>query len=312
MKKFIRLLFLSVLIGVSVPKVCGDSPIQSADCGRIDRHNVYSPQLNDTITVDVWLPDSYDIAGELRFPVLYMHDGQNLFDASTTWNGQAWEMDSVACELITAGKIKAPIVVGIHSGSRTRVSTLMPERAVAGYGMDEVFDEVGLHGAEAFGDEYGQFVVNTFKPLIDINYRTIPDRDNTMVMGSSMGGLMSLYLFCEYPSIFGGAACLSTHWNGTPAVAESFSGALCDYMDKNLPDAASHKLYLDHGTETIDAFYEPWHSNAVKVAQRHGYNNSDNFMSIIAEGAAHDERSWSARVALPLLFLFNSQSEEVP
>lgn len=287
-------------------KALGADPIQKADCGRIERLRVASPQLGDTIDIDIWLPEGAGCAESERCPVLYMHDGQNLFDASTTWNGQSWEMDRASCRLISDGRIPPIIIVGIHSDSALRVAQLMPQQAVANAGLDHLLAEVKLQGQPVLGDKYASFVVETLKPLVDGRYPTLNDAANTAVMGSSMGGLMSLYLVAQYPEVFGGAACLSTHWYGSLDAGDTFGNAMMDYIDRNLPDADSHRLYFDHGTATIDAYYGLWETKALLKAQEKGYVYGKNLDSYIDYGAPHNENAWAGRVARPLVFLFSS------
>ncbi len=279
------------------------SPLQQAERGTVERHVVYSPQLADSIAVDVWLPDAYDIAGADRFPVVYMHDGQNLYDRNTTWNGQSWEMDTIAARLIDEGEIPPVLIVGIHSDPAKRVSQLMPQQAVTDAGLDELMAEVKLKGKPVLGNQYADFVTETLKPYIDSSYRTLPDREHTTVMGSSMGGLMSLYLICRAPEVFGGAGCLSTHWYGSLDAGNAFGDALMSYMQNNLPDPATHRLYFDHGTETIDAYYGPWEEKALTIARAKGYRDGQNLDSYIDNGASHNEDAWAARVDRPLRFL---------
>lgn len=296
---------LSGIMSVAAP------PVQTADCGRIERMSLYSPEMGDTITIDTWLPPMYDAAVVERYPVIYMHDGQNLYDAGTTWNHQSWEMDSVMCGLLSAGEIDPAIIVGIHSSSETRVADLMPEKAVSGSkALAETLEEVKLHGMTPRGDAYAAFMVETLKPVVDERYRTEPDMRHTTVMGSSMGGLMSIYALCEYPDVFGNALCLSTHWIGTPAVAEEFTGAMYDYLEHNLPASEpidpehGHRLYFDHGTETIDAYYGPSEERILELVRSKGYDEGT-LLNIVDEGAAHEERSWARRVSIPLRYLLS-------
>ncbi len=297
----------AALVAAAVPTASAAAPIQHADRGTVERHVVYSPELSDTITVDVWLPEGYAPAGETRMPVVYMHDGQNLYDRHTTWNGQSWEMDSVASSLIDAGAIGPVIIVGIHSDPATRVSQLMPQQAVADAGLEELMAEVKLKGQPVLGDRYADFVVSTLKPLIDSTYRTLPDREHTVVMGSSMGGLMSLYLICRAPEVFGGAGCMSTHWYGSRDAGDMFGNALMRFMERNLPDPATHSLYFDHGTETIDAYYGPWEQKALEIARQKGYRDGVNLDSYVDQGAAHTEDAWAGRVERPLRFLLGGK-----
>ncbi len=279
--------------------------LQKADCGRVERLRVPAPQLQDTIDVDVWLPDGFGDDPSLRYSVLYMHDGQNLYDANTTWNGQAWEMDVTAGQLIKNGDIPPIIIVGIHSNPETRVSQLMPQQAVKEAGLEELMAEVKMKGQPILGDNYAAFVVETLKPLIDNSFPTLSDPADTMVMGSSMGGLMSLYLISMYPDTFGGAACLSTHWYGSLNAGDSFGNAMIDFVDNHLPDPSNHRLYFDHGTSTIDAYYGPWETKALLKAQEKGYVYGQNLDSYIDYGAPHEEKAWASRVDRPLRFLFS-------
>ena len=148
-------------------------------------------------------------------------------------------------------------------------------------------------------DQYLKFLVEELKPFIDKTYRTRPDVENTFIMGSSMGGLISLYAICEYPQIFGGAGCVSTHW---PAVKT----LMRDYLKKQLPDPATHKIYFDYGTEHLDAKYEPHQKRVDAVMAAKGYAQGKNWITRKFEGATHNEASWQARIHIPLTFLLNS------
>lgn len=281
-----------------------EPPVQQAECGRIERMRLYSPQMGDTITVDTWLPPVYDVEQTSRYPVIYMHDGQNLYDASTTWNRQSWEMDSVMCSLLDTHQIEPAIIVGVHSSTATRVADLMPQKAVEGKPLEATLEMMKLKGHAVRGDAYATFLVETLKPEVDEHYRTLPDHAHTTVAGSSMGGLMSVYALCEYPEIFGSALCLSTHWIGTPSVAQEFEDGMYEYLEKHLPSPKDHRLYFDHGTETIDAYYGPAEERILKLVKSRGYSYGDGtLLNMIDYGAPHEERAWSSRVAVPLRFL---------
>lgn len=302
MKKIIPSAILASLALLSIARTPSSLPLQSPDCGRIDRHNLYSSNLADSIAIDVWLPEGYNPADTILYPVIYMHDGQHLFDATNTWNHQAWEMDSVACKLINEDLITPPVIVGIHSDPDLRVSQLMPQNAVANAGLEDLMSEFRLEGNPVLGNQYTYFVVDELIPYINNNYSVLANRENTFTMGSSMGGLMSLYLICKYPDTFGGAGCLSTHWYGS-LKDDRFGNAMMEFVETYLPDPATHKLYFDHGTTTIDAYYGPWEEKALKIAERHGYQPGMNLLSVVAEGAPHNEDAWKRRVAIPLEFL---------
>lgn len=281
-------------------------PLQKAEIGQVIRHEVSSPELGETMTVDVWVPEGYEPDGTQRYTVLYMHDGQNLYDATTTWNGQSWEMDRTAGRMIAGEEIEPLIIVGIQSDPERRIAQLMPEDAVAGEALSLLREEKGIQDIGIVGNRYADFVVSTLKPFIDANYRTLTDRDHTAVMGSSMGGLMSLYLICRYPEIFGKAGCLSTHWYGVQTDGGKFGEAMMKFVGDNLPDPGTHRLYFDHGTTTIDAYYGPWEIRALETARKRGYRDGVNLDSFVDEGAPHNEDAWAARVDRPLRFLFGN------
>jgi predicted alpha/beta superfamily hydrolase len=143
-------------------------------------------------------------------------------------------------------------------------------------------------------------MVEELKPFVDRTFRTEPGEAHTFVMGSSIGALISAYAVAEYPGVFGGAACLSTHW---PAG----DGAVIAYLRGHLPDPASHRFYFDHGTETLDARYAPFQAQMDEVMKAHGYRQGVNWITRVFPGADHSEASWSKRVDIPLAFLLDGQ-----
>ena len=296
-----RMLLAGALTVASAGTILATSKEQIPDCGTIERLNIVSPELSDTMEIDVWLPDDY--TPDSAYAVLYMHDGQNLFDAATTWNHQSWEMDRTACELLAAYEVRPFIIVGVHSDPERRVSQLAPNQALTPTTTGKLLKRVGLEETEPLGDAYAAFVVNTLKPAIDARYSTLKGRDDTFVMGSSMGGLMSLYLLCMYPDVFGGAGCLSTHWYGADYEDDSFGNDMMEFVSTRLPDPTSHRIYFDHGTATIDQWYGPWNTRALSIAQERGYRYGENLDSYVDPGAPHEESAWAARTPRPLKFL---------
>lgn len=296
-------LITSLLFGTASAQEVLRTPIQKANPGYVHRLHIPSSELRSDWVIDVWTPEGYDADSTKRYPVIYMHDGQNLYDPETTWNHQAWEMDSVTSALIDRGVIQAPIIVGIHSRSETRIGDLMPQKAA----QDANYSKADLEGfagsVEIRGDAYLRYIVELVKPTIDYNYRTLRDAANTTVMGSSMGGLMSIYALCEYPDVFGNAICMSTHWVGMPDKPEAFAMAMYEYLHKNLPTDGKHRLYFDHGTETIDSYYGPWEELMLALIRSYGYKPGQTLMNYIDYGAAHNEEAWAARVAIPLTFI---------
>lgn len=278
--------------------------------GKLMRWENYTSKYIKPRPVDVWLPDNYSTDKE--YAVLYMHDGQMLFDSITTWNKQEWKVDEWASKLMSEGSTKDFIVVAIHNISEIRWQDLFPEKSLA-YLTEE---EKGLvsqqsnqikQGNKLYGDNYLKFLVKELKPIIDTEFSVNKTKENTFVMGSSMGGLMSMYAICEYPEIFGGAACISTHWPGaSPIENNPLPKALFKYMGDNLPDSKTHKFYFDYGTETLDAYYSQ-HAPAVdEILISKGYDTS-NFRNLKFEGTDHSENSWNQRLDIPLSFLLKKK-----
>jgi esterase/lipase superfamily enzyme len=256
--------------------------------------------------VDVWLPENYSSAK--KYAVLYMHDGQNLFDANTTWNKQEWMIDENATKLMNEGTVKDFIVVGIHNIPKIRWQDLYPEKAMDFLSKEDketMYAEAKKtnFSTNLKGDEYLKFLVKELKPYIDKTYSVFTNKENTFVAGSSMGGLMSMYAVAEYPTIFAGAACFSTHWvGGSPKENNPLPVAIFNYLEANLPDSESHKMYFDYGNKTLDAFYPQYAPKVDSIFKNGGYDDT-NFKNLYFEGTDHSERSWQKRLEFPLTFL---------
>ncbi len=245
--------------------------------------------------VDVWLPPDYDADNGRRYPVLYMHDGQNLFDPATSYGGVDWGVDETMTRLIENGEIRPAIVVGIWNSPRRR-EEYMPQRAVRDRVRFNVPGSEDKTAADIISDRYLAFLVDELRPFIDTHFRTMTGRQDTYVMGSSMGGLVSQYAMSRYPDVYGGAGCVSTHWPAGDGIAlEDFAAYL--------PDPATHRYYFDYGTATLDAGYEPYQRRADEILRQAGYIEGDNWITLRFEGAEHSERSWRLRVDRPLVFL---------
>ena len=277
--------------------------------GTIKQFEKFQSKLVEPRNIDVWLPEDYST--KEKYAVLYMHDGQNLYDANTTWNKQEWQMDEVAGELIKQNATQKFIVVGISSIAKLRMSDYMPQKpfeSLPKKTQDSIYElkagDSKLFGAPVNSDNYLKFIVTELKPFIDKTFSVKTDQQNTYIGGSSMGGLISMYAVCEYPEIFGGAMCLSTHW---PGLMENnkrnpVPKALLDYMTLNMPDPKAHKIYFDFGDETIDAQYKPYQVQADKIMEAIGYTEK-NWVTREFKGLDHSETSWAARVDQPLYFL---------
>ena len=285
---------------------------QSSEAGEamIIRYEAMPSRHTAARNISVWLPADYGTS-KRRYRVLYMHDGQNIFGASHAYGGQSWRVDQAMEARQRAVPGNDAIVVGIWN-TQTRRQDFSPA------GVDAAMDEklrartIREHEGPSLSDGYLRFLVEELKPLIDRDYRTKPGRDSTFIMGSSMGGLISLYGICEYPQIFGGAGCLSTHWTllsaaesytkpdlETPAMIQAFS----TYLKRKLPKPGPNKIWMDHGTLNLDSFYQPYQVAMDQVFKARGWQQGKDFESRVYEGADHNEASWRARLHEPLSFL---------
>ena len=265
--------------------------------------------------IEVWLPENYTTTK--KYNVLYMHDGQMLFDAETTWNKQAWEVDETIGNLLKENKIKDLIVVGIWNGEATRHMDYFPQKpfeSLSKSQQDSIFEANRNNGQKVFtthklnSDNYLKFLVTEVKPLVDKKYSVYTDAQHTFVAGSSMGGLISMYALCEYPKVFGGAICMSTHWPGIFKVdGNPIPKAFFDYMSKKLPDPKNHKIYFDYGTETLDALYQTLQPKADIILKQKGYN-AKNWLTKKFIGDDHSEKSWGNRFAIPIEFMLGNKT----
>ena len=215
----------------------------------------------------VFLPPGYNENTLKRYPVLYMHDGQNLFLKEEAFLGITWRADEVLTVLDQMNAIEEVIVVGIHPNRREREYTL------PGY------------------EEYGRFVVETLKPLIDAEYRTLVGPSNAAVMGSSLGGVVSFYLAWQWPDVFGKVACLSSTFT---------------FRDDLLKRVSTErkrkiKIYLDSGWPGDN--YEATRSMRDRLIWR-GYRPGSELLYLAFPEAKHDENAWAARSPIPFQFLF--------
>ncbi len=280
--------------------------------GSLDRIEPFRSKFVAPRNVHVWLPAGYTT--DKRYAVLYMHDGQTLFDAKASWNGQEWGVDDIAGALQAQGKLRDFIVVGIFNGGPLRWPEYWPQQPFEMLDSDwqakiyaaERSESVPLMPARVQSDAYLKFLVTELKPYIDRTYAVDTDRDSTFVMGSSMGGLISLYAISEYPEIFGAAACLSTHWPGIlPVVDSPAFPAFLDWFAQHLPAPENTRIYFDYGSATLDQHYPPLQARFDRIMKQNGYN-SDNWQTRSFPGAAHTEDAWRERLHIPLEFLLGN------
>jgi pimeloyl-ACP methyl ester carboxylesterase len=188
----------------------------------------------------------------------------------------------------------------------------VPSKAFASLPADYRGKVKALYGGDPLSDGYLKFIVNELKPRIDREFRVKTDRKNTAIMGSSMGALISLYAVDEYPQVFGGAGMMSTHWplvinpDNSPVSDHDYevvSATFERYLAAALPDPKTHRLYFDHGSETLDAVYKRYQDRVDAVVGRRGYVQGRNWLTRSFPGQKHNEISWASRVDIPLQFL---------
>lgn len=287
----------------------GKVPDQKPSSGKIDKYEDFQSKFVTARNVEVWLPDGY--SPEKKYAVLYMHDGQNLYDSTTTWNRQSWDADDVVAKLLKEKKIQNVVVVGVWNGGVTRHPDYFPQKPFESLSAEQQEfvhnqlrnPEIKTNAFHPNSDNYLKFLVTELKPFIDKKYSVYKDQKHTFVAGSSMGGLISMYAICEYPKIFGGAACLSTHWPGIFSVENNpVPDAFTNYLRTHLPDPKNHKLYFDYGDQTLDALYPPLQKKVDEVLKEAGYSGK-NWETRFFPGKDHSEKSWNERFEIPAVFL---------
>lgn len=287
---------LTTIILSTLSLICCNRP-ESCVVGNLDIYEDFQSQHVAPRTVRVWTPADYN--PEQKYEVIYMHDGQNLFDASITWNHQEWGVDECMTALLEAGQIRPCIVVGVDNISEIRYEEYYPSAICS-----EIAEGVLPEGFKPLGDEYLRFLVEEVKPFVDSNYSTLTDASHTFVAGSSCGGLISSYALCEYPEVFGGAACLSTHCSlmnpHTRVDQKPSAEAYLNYLKSKLP--AGHLLYMDRGDCTLDSSYAQPQEAINDMIASLGWDES-HYMYRFFPGHSHSENDWKSRLDVPIRFL---------
>jgi enterochelin esterase-like enzyme len=283
--------------------------IPKVTSGTIERIEAFKSEFIDNRMIDIWLPENY--TSNKKYAVLYMQDGQMLFDPTTTWNKQAWEVEAVLTKLIQENKIKATIVVGVWNGGKVRHASYFPQKPYENLSKEEkelVTKKLQEKGrtTDAFfpnSDNYLKFIVKELKPYIDKKYSVKTRKEDTFIAGSSMGGLISMYAICEYPEVFGGAICMSTHWPGSfESENNPIPNAFLKYLEANLPNSTDHKIYFDCGDQTLDAMYPEIQKKVDAVMIKKGFSEK-NWLTKYFPGKEHSEKSWNERLPIPIEFI---------
>lgn len=253
---------------------------QSTASKNVSIFEIEAPQLDTIRKIWVYLPQDYKMS-DFRYPVIYMHDAQNLFDASTSFLGE-WKVD----EFLDSSEGRKSIIVGIEHGNERRIKELTP------------FSNETYGGGEA--DAYLDFIRNTLKPHIDAAYRTLPDSKNTSIMGSSLGGLVSFYAAIKYPEIFGNAGVFSpSFW---------FSDRIFSFTDSVKLDLNTRFFFLAGDSEDEEMI--PDLKRMITLLESKGLTKQ-NFQVEIIEGGEHNEALWSAHFAKAFYWLIPGKSSKL-
>jgi predicted alpha/beta superfamily hydrolase len=242
-------------------------------------HSRFLPADRDVI---VYLPPDYRRDATVRYPVLYMHDGQNLFDRETAFNDVEWQVDEAVEGLIARGEVAPLIIVGVYNVGDYRMDEYTPTR-----------DE--SHGAGGKAHLYGRMLVDGLKPFIDRLYRTLPGPEHTAIGGSSLGGLVSLHLALRYPHVFSRVAALSPAvWWGDLTIVREVRALACK---------PPLRIWLDAGTAEAPRVIDDARQLRDALVAK-GWTPGDDLAYTEAEGAGHDELAWGSRMPDVLRFLF--------
>jgi len=261
----------------------------------------------------VWTPLGYD-AGDARFPLLIIQDGQNLFSAETAVFGVEWGVDETMTRLIADQDIRPAIVLGIAS-SAERFREYFPQAGFDGLSGDDQAMLQAEIGGPPLSTRYLKVLVDEILPWAKRNYRVLEGPENHFLMGSSMGGLISIQALIDYPDVFGGAAALSTHWpmsldenllrSEAPDLAAR-SAAFLAHIEARLPALADRRLYMDHGDQHLDQYYAPHQAKVDAVLTDKAGAFKLIWRSERFPGTSHNEASWAARLDQPVGFLLGT------
>ncbi len=266
-------------------EMTAEHPVEHTITGDVRTHEKFHSRfLEPDRTIIVYLPPGYsDESGE-RYPVLYLHDGQNVFDRATSF-GDEWHADELAQELITNGEIAPVIIVGIYNAGDHRIDEYTPTVAKA----------KAVKGRGGHADEYGQMLVEELKPFIDRTYKTLPSAASTALGGSSLGGLVTMHLGLRYPTVFSRLAVLSPSvwWDNKVLLKEV----------EAIPHKLAERIWLDAGTaEGAETIRNARALRDALVAK--GWIEGQDLHYLEAQGGEHNEQSWGARFGDVLRFLF--------
>jgi len=320
---FCTCIFILKITSVSAQNINADTLHSMVSAGTLVRLHDFPSAYVESRNIDLWFPR--DFTPNKPYVILYMHDGQMLFDSTSTWNQQSWDVETTIQRLIDQGSIVPTVVVGIWNSAKRRHEEFFPEGAW--YRIEQAKRDSLINKMEGIlpdfrrfsplSEQYLKFLIQEVKPFLEKSFGLTSGKRNTYMAGSSMGGLISWYALCQYPEIFSGAACISTHWPGIhPALLFDSTGkilpeqnawnpvppALISWMTDHLPTSGNHKLYFDCGDQTLDALYPEWQVQVDDILRKRNIS-AINWKTAYYPGTDHSEKAWKARFDQILLFL---------
>ena len=289
---------LAIWLGLAVPALAADDQGQRIEVGHVQAAGLPEQRLT------IWLPPGY-ATSKRRYGVVYMHDGHNLFDLTKSNFNKIWAADKAMLAASRKGRFAPYIIVGIWAPGADRYRQYLPKDIydLASPAQRERMDK--LTGGPVISDAYLAWLAGPLKHWVDKTYRTKPGRMDTVIAGSSMGGLMSCYAFLRRPDVYGRAACVSSHWPAAePGAPGAFDADLVARWDgwfkQHLGKATGRRLWMDHGTATLDAWYAPYQQVIDARLAASGWKRWRDWESKVYPGAEHEENAWAAR--LPEIF----------
>jgi enterochelin esterase-like enzyme len=299
---------LAALLALALAS-CATISVQQSPARTIEWTALVVPGIPDE-HVTVWLPPGYDSNPARRYPVLYMWDGQNLFDPAKTHYGKAWMVQDVLAGLVASGKAEPHIVVGIWSPpglDRYRVYAAQKLRQRVGDVVGTDMDRMA--GGPIASDAMLAWTADGLKARVDREFRTRASAKDTTIVGASMGGLMACYALIERPDVFGRAGCVSSHFAlADPELAAQhhpeIEKAWSDYLASRLGRPNGRRVWMDHGTKTLDAYYGPWQDALASDLSANGWVEGRDFAAHTYQGAEHDETFWRQRMPEMLEWLW--------
>lgn len=275
--------------------------------GKVETIENFASKYVKPRNVYVWLPSDYNKKN--KYAVLYLQDGnENIFEIKYKERGD-WQVDETISQLLKDGKIRKTIVVAVaNSGVEFRHSEYYPQKSLQ-YLVEEKRKKIvkNLLADNPQSDNYLLFLTKEVKPFIDKKYSTLSDQSNTFIGGSSMGGLISFYAINEYPNIYGGAMCLSTHFMGATSPQDILDklvpNSIKEYFAKNIPSPKNHKIFFGYGNKGFpESFYKPFQTPIDDLMKQKGYTE-ENWISREFDGNEHNANSWAKEMPEALEFL---------